>query len=132
MNVAEGREAAQPSYARRIDETATISLRWSLLLARLWLDNINLEVMSLDTVSVNKPSPGWLATLSQVEKHGNETSQDTFVYVQMQSRNQERQLSGLLQFARELSWPNVNGLVAKIMNKDIVGISGQLYGYLHS
>ena len=80
MNVAEGCEIAQPFYAKRIDETATVSLRWSLLLARLWLNNINLEVMNMHNISADKPSPGWLATLSLIGNYGNEATEDTFLF----------------------------------------------------
>ena len=125
MNVAEGREMAEPSYAKRIDETATVSLRWSLLLARLWLDNIDLELMSMPNNTADKPYLGWLATLSLAENYGNDAI-DAFCYVQMQGRNRERQLSGLLQFAKELRWPNIGGLATKITNEDIV-ICDNLY-----
>lgn len=119
MNVGNDLTAEQLSDIKHIDESATTSVRWSLLLARLWLDNIQLEVASLDTTSTEKPSPGWLATLSSIENFEDGAVHDTCRYVQIQSRHQGRQLHGLLQFARELRWPNMDALETKIINNDI-------------
>ena len=125
-NIGSGREAAQLSDIKHIDEAATESVRWSLVVARLWLDNIVLEVTNRDIVSPERPSPGWLATLSKTGSHGEETVLDRPRYVRMQCRNRDRQLSGLLHFARELRWPNADALATKIASHRIT-ISDSFY-----
>jgi hypothetical protein len=126
MNIEAGLETAQPSDIKRLDESVTTSVRWSLILARVWLDNIQLEIRSADTISPKKPPPGWLATLTRTKDLPDGTTCDTIDYVQIQGRHEARQLSGLLHFARELHWPNAEALATRIMNNEI-GISDSLH-----
>lgn len=124
-NIEAGLEIPQPSDIRRLEESATMNVRWSLILARVWLDNIQLEIRSVDTISPKKPSPGWLATLKRTGDLPDGTVCDTLHYVQIQGKHEARQLSGLLRFARELHWPNAEALARKIINNEI-GISDGL------
>lgn len=64
----------------------------------------------MGTVSTQKPFPGWLATLSRTANPDDNIALDTFAYVRMKSRHLDRQISGLLHFAKELHWPNIETL----------------------
>lgn len=119
INLESGLELASLIDMKYIDYTATQSIRWSLILARRWLDNIQLKVLYRDSCPVGRPSPGWLATLTKFGRFGEETDRDDLGIVQIRSRNRERQLSGLLHFATELNWPNIGELSMKVANHEI-------------
>jgi hypothetical protein len=98
-NIEVGLEKAQPSQIKHLDQSATMSVRWSLILARSWLDNVRLGRKSPESISAHNASP--------------------INYLQIQGRHQTRQLSGLLHFARKLQWPNTEELTARIANNEI-------------
>jgi hypothetical protein len=99
----------------RFAEDAKQSVRWSLILARLWLENIRVQrVQPPADVAEKKSAGGWLATLKGTAVT---TSKDThgekFASTEYQGRHQARQISGLVHFARKLQWPQVDRVAAK-------------------
>lgn len=119
INIDRGLEDAQPSDIKRFNKKATMSVRWSLILARCWLENIQIEIRSAVTESAKKAPAGWLATLTGTADLSYEADDDIIHDIQFQGRHQRRQLSGLLHFARKLSWPNAEALAAKITDNSI-------------
>lgn len=98
-NIEVGLEKARPSQIKHLDQSATMSVRWSLILARSWLDNVRLGRKSPESISTQNASP--------------------INHLQIQGRHQARQLSGLVHFARRLKWPNTEELTARIANNEI-------------
>jgi len=96
-------------------EDAKQSIRWSLILARLWLENIRVQTaLPPADVEEKKSTGSWLATLTGTtvttskNVHG-----EKFVSTEYQGRHQARQISGLIHFARKLHWPQVDSVAAK-------------------
>jgi hypothetical protein len=100
---------ATPAEINRFEKKATKGVKWSLILARTWLDNIRIEGQHKPREA--KPS-NWLSTLtglavSKVQKSHLMNSVD------FQPRHQKRQVGGLLHFAKDLAWPNMETLTPK-------------------
>ncbi|EPE25525.1 hypothetical protein GLAREA_01437 [Glarea lozoyensis ATCC 20868] len=113
--------AVQPSDSSensRFDQSATPIVKWSLVLARTWLENMRVERKdSVSDTGVTSPT-GWLATLTGI------TSKDiahieSVEDLKFDGRYQIRQLAGLLHFARNLDWPNMESLMAKVATNGI-------------
>jgi hypothetical protein len=117
MNIDHGLEAAKPAEIRRFDKNATTSVKWSLILARSWLENIRVEKANTETVTETK-NPGWLASLTGAT-HTETTVNDGLRHLQFHGRHQARQLSGLLHFARKLGWPTLDSLAGKVSSNTI-------------
>ncbi|KAH8684296.1 hypothetical protein BGZ60DRAFT_523518 [Tricladium varicosporioides] len=126
MNIDHGLEAAKPSELRRFDKSATSSVRWSIILARQWMENIRIE--KVDPTEEKKAAPGWLATLTGTAA---DTSKivESIDHLKFRGRNLPTQISGLVHFARKLGWPDVDNLTAKVaangisMSENIQGFS---------
>jgi hypothetical protein len=102
----------EPGEIHRFDKNATSAVKWSLILARNWLENIRIEKAQSNVIFEKKP-PGWLATLTG----GGATAalvNDGIHKALFHGRDQTRQLCGLLHFARMLKWPNVENLATKV------------------
>lgn len=118
MNIDRGLQLTRPAELHRFDKMANMSVRWSLLLARQWLENIRIAKRESEVVIEKKAAPGWLATLTGVS--GNETKPtETVDLIRFQGRYQDRQLSGLLHFARNMRWPNLDAITAKVSSNGI-------------
>jgi hypothetical protein len=100
---------------RRFAEDAKQSVRWSLILARLWLENIRVQrVQPSADVEEKKSAGGWLATLTGTAVTTSKDANDKkFAPAEYQGRHQARQISGLVHFARKLHWPQVDSVAAK-------------------
>lgn len=102
---------------QRWESIATKSVRWNLILARVWLENIQVENRGAEPEAEKKPV-GWLATLTgtieaqPVVKEGVEN-------LQFHGRHQAQQLSGLVHFARKIHWPNLEVLELKVSSNGI-------------
>ncbi|ROT37557.1 hypothetical protein SODALDRAFT_280326 [Sodiomyces alkalinus F11] len=116
-----GMESIRPAEIRRFERDATPSVRWSMHLARAWLENIQVVETEVDLAA---PSPernhlsGWLASLAgrMAPKHGQPHQPQTekvTVYT-IQGRHPQRQVDGLTHFARKLRWPEVEKYAARI------------------
>jgi hypothetical protein len=100
---------------RRFAEDAKQSVRWSLILARLWLENIRVQrVQPPADVEEKKSAAGWLATLTGTAVTTfKDAHEEKFGSTEYQGRHQARQISGLVHFARKLHWPQVDSVAAK-------------------
>lgn len=116
-NIDHGVEFHKPSEMDKFDKNATTSVRWSLLLARAWLENIRLEKLDIKAAPPVK-HVGWLATLTGTAPPTTITK-DGLADVRFHGRHQTRQLSGLLHFARKLNWPGLDELTAKVASNGI-------------
>jgi hypothetical protein len=113
MNIDHGLEEPKPSELLRFNKEAKTSVRWSLILARQWLENIKIAKMDPELITQKKVASGWLATLRGAS--GNEAKPiESIDVIKFQGRNQSRQLSGLVHFARNLRWPNLEAITAKV------------------
>ncbi len=101
---------------RRFTEDATQIVRWSLILARQWLENIRVQrLQPLVDVEEKKPAAaGWLATLTGTATSSpKDTQGENFIPTEYKGLHQARQISGLVHFARKLHWPQVDSVAAK-------------------
>ncbi|KAI1771722.1 hypothetical protein F4818DRAFT_202142 [Hypoxylon cercidicola] len=123
-------ESLKASEVHRFEKEANISVRWSLILARSWLENITI---TKDHVTHSEPSTpkGWLSSLTSKmnlkheHMHGSyhvdhgqhrHNSQAEYVYA-IQGKYSERQANGLIHFARKLRWPDVQFSGPKLHEK---------------
>jgi hypothetical protein len=98
---------------RQFGEYATQPVRWSLILARLWLENIRVEGAHENIAEESLPVSGWLATLTRnLTTTLDPVDQERSAYAQFRGRHQQRQINGLLHFAREIKWPLISENVA--------------------
>ncbi|KAH9884857.1 hypothetical protein F4778DRAFT_761972 [Xylariomycetidae sp. FL2044] len=122
-----GAENLKASEIHRFEKEANISVKWSLILARTWLKNIS--ITKVKTV-VSEPSTpkGWLTNLTNKmslkheHMHGAHYTDHTQHLQNMQPEHDyaikgkynERQVAGLLHFARKLRWPGIQASMAKV------------------
>ncbi|TVY89343.1 hypothetical protein LAWI1_G004745 [Lachnellula willkommii] len=117
-NIDDGLEEPKPPELLRFEKEAKTSVKWSLILARQWLENIRIVKMDQEIATPTKAAPGWLATLTGTSE--NETTRiERINVVKFHGRNQTRQLYGLLHFARILKWPNLAAIAAKVSSNGI-------------
>lgn len=109
----------------QFERAANPTVKWSLLLARSWLENI--EVVRLEDLASAEPTlsatdgvpkRGWLASLaSRMTSHGRRHHQNTatppYHYI-FRGRNAQRQVDGLTHFARKLRWPRIDAYESRI------------------
>lgn len=117
MNIDRGIQAANPVEIKRFDKLATTSVKWSLILARTWLENIRLQKPGPDVQTEQKP-PGWLASLTG-STSAPAPVKDELGQLQFHGRHQARQLAGLVHFARKLNWPGLEALSLKVSANNI-------------
>lgn len=105
----------------RFERAASPAVKWSLFLARSWLENIEVvreEVLVKHTstqqeTQQRKHSGSWLASLvSKVSlyyhhDHGSRPASQPHRYT-IKGRHGERQVDGLTHFARKLRWPGLD------------------------
>ncbi|OBT97614.1 hypothetical protein VE01_04574 [Pseudogymnoascus verrucosus] len=104
---------------QRFERDVTRPVKWSLLLARLWLENIKI------TQSVQQPSEqqppehekrhtGWLSSIKQaVTPQHEEFDLIALHTVDFQGRRQRRQINGLIRFSRKMRWPGAERIAEK-------------------
>lgn len=119
-----GVESIHPEDVRRFERDANVTVKWSLILARVWLENI--EVLKKDTdLAVPKDhhhNPiGWLAALTErmtLRSHRRTKSHQDgkMAAYTVKGMHGERQIDGLTQFARKLRWPDIDAYEARIMD----------------
>lgn len=97
----------------RFEKNCTRPVKWSLLLARLWLENIRINVPIVE-VDEPKPVSGWLAPIKSLVG-GQKIVHHAKVYgdPEFHGRYQDRQINGLVHFARKLRWPESDDLAEK-------------------
>jgi hypothetical protein len=100
---------------RQFEEYATQSVRWSLILARLWLENIRIESIKHTITDETRPAGGWLAAFTGTAVASSKPMDpDRIPFTEFRGRHQERQISGLLHFARKIHWPHVESVAARL------------------
>ncbi len=123
------------SDVHKFEKEANVSVRWSLILARSWLENITIS--KANATSSESPMPkGWLTALTSrmnlkhEHMHGAHYTDHTqhrhdataeHVYT-IRGRYPERQVTGLLHFARKLRWPGLDVAAIK-MSENVVTLS---------
>ncbi|KAH7308787.1 hypothetical protein BKA65DRAFT_519910 [Rhexocercosporidium sp. MPI-PUGE-AT-0058] len=117
MNMDHGERAATPVEIYRFEKMATPSVKWSLILARAWLENIRLEPPGPEAVK-EKRSSGWFIS-SITSANAETTTNDGLQALKFHGRHQSRQLSGLLHFARNIQWPDMDSLSSKAASNGI-------------
>lgn len=134
--ITEGEEygggAFRPIDIVQFERAANPTVKWSLLLARSWLENIEVareEEEDIEEVPVVASAPttelhsahkkGWLASLfSKISPHHHHVKEERppsppYHYV-IRGRNGQRQVDGLIHFARKLRWPGIDAYQARI------------------
>ena len=122
-----GTQRLKASEVHRFEKEANASVKWSLLLARAWLENIT--IIKTKAAPEEPPSPkGWLTALTTKmhlrhehmigSYHTDHTqyrhnTQAEHVY-SIKGKYNERQVFGLTQFARKLRWPDVEAYVFRV------------------
>ncbi|CAG9995735.1 unnamed protein product [Clonostachys byssicola] len=112
--------AFRPADGAYFERQANTSVKWSILLARSWLENIEVvkeEVVQKGIGKNLRPGSGWLASLvsKMVLKHSHdqETQKSTHHYT-IQGRHGVRQVDGLTHFARKIQWPGIYSYESRI------------------
>ncbi|KAI6775779.1 hypothetical protein HG530_002537 [Fusarium avenaceum] len=129
-----GVEAFRPADVVHFERAATPMVKWSLHLARSWLDNIEIEKVKEPTPSIAPktdgtatppPATGWLGSLFSkftFRQHHEDKTSPTHSYT-IKGRNPQQQVDGLTHFAKKLLWPNIDtyeGLIAHNARKSII------------
>lgn len=114
-----GMEFIRPSEIHRFEKDANRSVKWSMHLARAWLENIDVvkvERSEEDEPDKEKPS-GWLATLTRrmslIHEHAGHHHHHGQAYV-VRGKHCERQVDGLTHFATRLRWPGIESYASRI------------------
>ncbi|KAI0434856.1 hypothetical protein F5Y09DRAFT_295048 [Xylaria sp. FL1042] len=120
------------SDVHKFEKEANVSVRWSLILARSWLENITI---SRTNVTPSEPSmpKGWLTALTSKmnlkhehmygahytdhTQHRHDASAEHLYTIK--GRYPERQVNGLLHFARKLRWPGLDVAATKVSENAI-------------
>ncbi|KAI1823689.1 hypothetical protein F4861DRAFT_509431 [Xylaria intraflava] len=129
--ITEGEDIAthrlKQSDIHKFEKEANISVRWSLVLARSWLENITISKTNAIPPETST-AKGWLTTLTNKmnlkheHMHGahytdhtqhrhNTTTEHLYI---IKGRYPERQVAGLLHFAQKLCWPDLDILTTKL------------------
>ncbi|KAF9768405.1 hypothetical protein IL306_014303 [Fusarium sp. DS 682] len=128
-----GVEAFRPVDVVHFERAATPMVKWSLHLARSWLDNIEIEEVKEDPPSDSSeakgtntpPATGWLDSLFSkfiVRQHHEDKTTASHTYT-IKGRNPQQQVDGLTHFAKKLLWPNIDtyeGLIANNARQSII------------
>ncbi|KAK3951953.1 hypothetical protein QBC32DRAFT_152931 [Pseudoneurospora amorphoporcata] len=113
-----GIESINPAEINKFEKDANTTVKWSLHLARAWLENIDIVKTAPPSPEQEKPV-GWLATLTKrmsiSRDHGSHYHKDHHgpVYA-IRGRHVERQVYGLKHFATRLRWPDIDVYASKI------------------
>ena len=120
-----GMENIKPAEVHRFEKDANRSVKWSLHLARAWLENIEVtRSKALDLGQQDKPQKGLLALLTKrlslTNDHGtyshsnhHHSHKEHHVYA-MKGMHWQRQVDGLTHFARKLRWPDIETYASTI------------------
>lgn len=113
-----GVEAFRPIDVIHFERAATLMVKWSLHLARSWLENI--DVAKIEESPPPEPAApvqnGWLSSLvSKITLHHAEPTQpETKHRYTIKGRHGQRQVDGLTHFAKKLHWPGIDTYEARI------------------
>ena len=106
-----GVENIKPSEILRFEKDANKSVKWSLHLARAWLENIEVVKSEVEEPPHEEKPSGWLATLTKrmslSREHGSSHHHHRGPVYAIKGRHVQRQVNGLIHFAKQLRWPDV-------------------------
>lgn len=117
-----GIESIKPSEVHKFEKDANRSVKWSLHLARAWLENIEVVKAEKQNLPEQEKPAGWLTTMTkrlslshEISPHSNHyhLHHPAYVYA-IKGRHCERQVDGLKHFARQLKWPDIDSYTARI------------------
>ncbi|PHH87557.1 hypothetical protein CDD83_8698 [Cordyceps sp. RAO-2017] len=111
-----GSGTIKPIDVAYFERGATPSVKWSLLLARSWLENIEI-VKEADQVAAQEPgcARSWLASLvCKIPHRHQRQSHSPSGHFSIRGRHGQRQVDGLIHFATNLMWPNIGRYEASI------------------
>lgn len=110
----------RPIDVVHFERGATATVKWSLLLARSWLENIDIikeEDPSTGTLRPPLPHRGssWLASLASkvTSRYYKLTAASPYHYT-IKGRHSQRQVDGLTHFAKKLMWPGIDRYESRI------------------
>lgn len=115
-----GIESIRPAEIHRFEKDATCSVKWSMHLARAWLENIKVVETEVDTSQQAHDRghlSGWLASLTgrmTLHGHANGHHGSKLPVYTVQGQNPQRQVDGLTHFAKKLRWPEVDSYASRI------------------
>lgn len=116
------------SEIHKFEKEANSCVRWSLVLARSWLENITISKNEAPQSGASTPK-GWLTTLTNKmslkhehihsslladhSHHHRQTNHGEQLYT-IKGRYTERQVEGLTLFARKLRWPDIESYITRV------------------
>ncbi|KAL2198691.1 hypothetical protein P885DRAFT_67847 [Corynascus similis CBS 632.67] len=114
-----GVESIRPAEIHKFEKEATKSVKWSLILARVWLENIEVVKTEASTpADAEEKSSGWLTTLTKrmslTRDHDAHSHQNRVPVYAIRGKHVRRQVDGLAHFARRLRWPESGSHVSQI------------------
>ncbi|KAG6200359.1 hypothetical protein E4U10_002675 [Claviceps purpurea] len=113
-----GVSGIRPIDVVHFERAASQTVKWSLLLARSWLDNV--EIVKEEDVPLQRPTQprrgsSWLATLaSKVTNRYHKRSPVPPYHFTIKGRHGQRQVDGLTHFAKRLMWPGIDRYESRI------------------
>ncbi|KAK6952396.1 hypothetical protein Daesc_006932 [Daldinia eschscholtzii] len=124
-------QSLKASEIHRFEKEANVSVRWSLILARSWLENIKVRRQQANHSEPSTPK-GWLSSLTSkmnlkhehmygahyVDSQHRRNSQSEHMYA-IEGKYSERQVYGLIHFARKLRWPDIQFSSTKLFEKAV-------------
>ncbi|KAL2020966.1 hypothetical protein VTK56DRAFT_7740 [Thermocarpiscus australiensis] len=115
-----GLESIRPVEVHRFEKDANKSVKWSLILARVWLENIEIvKTEATERTSTEEKPSGWLATLTKrmslTRDYGSQDHHGHGPVYAIKGKHVQRQVDGLAHFARRLRWPDADTSVSKIV-----------------
>ena len=108
----------RPIDVVHFERAASQTVKWSLFLARSWLENIDV-VKEENLVPARPPMPSrnssWLASLATkvTNKYFKQSETNPYHYT-IKGRHGQRQVDGLTHFAKKLMWPGIDRYEVKI------------------
>ncbi|KAM5381933.1 hypothetical protein ACJZ2D_002721 [Fusarium nematophilum] len=123
-----GVEAFRPIDVVHFERAATPMVKWSLHLARSWLENVEIDKVeeSVPKGTITPPgSSGWLGSLVSkftFRSRQEETTPAVNYSYTIKGRHSQQQVDGLTHFAKKLRWPGIDtyeGLIAKSARQSI-------------
>jgi hypothetical protein len=114
-----GLESIRPAEIHKFEREANKSVKWSLIMARVWLENIEVvKTEATERTSTEEKPSGWLATLTKrmslTRDSGSHNHHSRGPLYVIKGKHVQRQINGLAHFARRLRWPDTDFRVSKI------------------
>ncbi|KJZ79380.1 hypothetical protein HIM_01531 [Hirsutella minnesotensis 3608] len=111
-----GSGGIKPMDVAYFERGATPAVKWSLFLAQSWLENIEVTKDQDDNGSKRTSrARSWLASLaSKMPRRHSEQMSPAQCHYMIRGRQGQRQVDGLIHFARNLMWPGIDEYEARI------------------